>query len=193
VESQAIVAVGLAYLLGSVDFGVLVSKLRGVDIYSEGSGNPGTANVYRTMGKGAAAATMVGDVAKGVAAAALGDLWVGEAAGFAAGFAAVLGHCFPIWHGFKGGKGVATGLGAVLWLEPLLGLGLGLAWVGVVATTRLASVGSIVLVVVLVPGLALTGHRGWSLVWAALMATVITWRHLPNIRRLVGGRESKVG
>ncbi|MDH3470437.1 MAG: glycerol-3-phosphate acyltransferase [Acidimicrobiia bacterium] len=191
-EPQAIAAFVVAYLLGSLDFGVIVSKLAGVDIYSEGSGNPGTANVFRTMGKGAAAATMAGDIAKGVGAAALGDLWAGEPAGFAAGLAAVVGHCFPVWHGFKGGKGVATGLGAILWLEPLLGLGLGVGWGAIVATTRLASVGSMALVVVVVPGLALTGHRGWSLVWAALMATVIAWRHLPNIHRLVGGQESPV-
>lgn len=193
VEPQAIVAFLVAYLIGSIDFGVIVPRLLGVDIYSVGSGNPGTSNVMRSVGKGAAVATLVGDVAKGLGAAALGDLWISEAAGFAAGFAAVLGHSFPVWHRFRGGKGMATGLGAVLWLEPLLGLALALGWGGIVAITRVASVGSLALVAAWVPGLAVTGHRAWSLAWGAATAAVIVWRHAPNIRRLLEGRERTVG
>lgn len=182
-----------AYLLGSVDFGVIVPKLRGVDIYSVGSGNPGTSNVLRTMGKGAAAAVMLGDVLKGFVAAMVGDLVVGEAVGFAAGMLAVVGHCYPVWYRFKGGKGVATAGGSVFWLEPLLGIGFSVLWGGLVATTKRASIASLVLVLVYVPGMALFGHRNWSLVWAGATALLILVRHQGNIRRLLGGSEHTVG
>jgi glycerol-3-phosphate acyltransferase PlsY len=182
-----------AYLLGSVDFGVIVPRLRGVDIYSVGSGNPGTSNVLRTMGKGAAALVMLGDVMKGFVAALVGDLAGGEAVGFAAGLLAVVGHCFPVWHRFKGGKGVATAGGSVFWLEPLLGVAFTVFWGGLVAATKRASIASLLLVVVYVPGMALFGHRGWSLVWAGATALVILIRHQGNIRRLLGGSEHTVG
>ncbi len=191
-EPPAIAAFIVGYLIGSLDFGVIVTRLAGIDIYSVGSGNPGASNVLRTVGKGAAAATLAGDVAKGVAAAMIGELWVGEAAGFAAGFAAVAGHCWPLWHGFKGGKGVATAVGAVLWLEPLLGLVLIVGWAAVVAVGRIASVASLLVALVLVPALAFFGHRGWSLGWAAAMAVLVVTRHHQNIRRLLAGRERPI-
>lgn len=182
----------VGYLIGSIDFGVLVPRLFGVDIYSTGSGNPGASNVLRTMGRGAAAAVMLGDIAKGVGAAALGDLVVGEAAGFAAGFAAVLGHCFPIWHRFRGGKGVAAAAGMTLWLEPLLGVGMLAAWGLLVAVTKRASIASLVVVAAYVPLLVVFDHEGWSLVWAGLAAVLVVARHHGNIRRLLTGSERTV-
>ncbi len=140
-----VLVVVAAYLLGSVDFAVLVARAEGIDIYSVGSGNPGTANVLRTMGRGAAAMVMAGDLLKGVVAAAAGQLITGEIViGYAAGAAAVLGHCFPIWHRFKGGKGVATGAGMILWLAWPAFIVLVVVWVAVVAITRISSIASVI-------------------------------------------------
>jgi acyl phosphate:glycerol-3-phosphate acyltransferase len=188
-EITSIAVVVAGYLIGSVDFGVIVPRLRGIDIYSQGSGNPGASNVMRSMGRGAAVAVVLGDIGKGIAAAALGDLVVGEAAGFAAGAAAVVGHCWPLWHRFRGGKGVATAAGMTLWLEPLLGIGVLVGWGLLVAVTKRASVASLVVVALLVPGMAAAGHRGWSLGWAALVAVVVAMRHRQNVQRLLEGSE----
>ncbi len=187
----AVVAAG--YLIGSVDFGVIVPKLAGVDIYEMGSGNPGATNVMRNMGRAAAAAVLVGDLLKGLAAAALGDLAGTEALGFAAGLAAVVGHCFPVWYRFRGGKGVAAAGGSVIWLEPLLGAMLVAVWAVLVGVTRRASVASLALAAVFVPGLVAFGHGGWSLAWAGATAALIIIRHWGNIRRLVTGAEHTIG
>jgi glycerol-3-phosphate acyltransferase PlsY len=192
-DLPALAAAAAGYLIGSIDFGVIVPRLRGVDIYVKGSGNPGATNVLRNMGRGAAAAVLLGDLLKGLAAAAIGDLVGGEAVGFAAGFAAVVGHCFPIWYRFKGGKGVAAAGGALFWLEPLLGTILLVVWIGLVAATKRASVASLALAALYVPGLAAFGHRGWSLVWAGASALLIVLRHWGNIRRLVSGAEHTIG
>lgn len=188
-EFTSIAVVVAGYLMGSVDFGVIVPRLRGMDIYSHGSGNPGASNVMRSLGRGAAAAVVLGDIGKGVAAAALGDLAAGEAAGFAAGAAAVVGHCWPLWHRFRGGKGVAAAAGMTLWLEPVLGLGMLVLWGVLVALTRRASIASLVVVSLFVPGVVVTGHRGWSVVWAALVAVVVAGRHRHNVKRLLEGSE----
>lgn len=188
----SITAFVTAYLIGSIDFGVVVPRLRGVDIYEVGSGNPGATNVLRSMGRGTAAVVLLGDLLKGVVAAALGDLAGGDAAGFAAGFAAVVGHCYPVWHRFRGGKGVATAGGMTLWMEPFLGLILVPMWAVVTATAKKASVASLLLAVLLVPGLALFGHRGWSLVWAGLTSILVLYRHRGNMVRLLRGSEHTI-
>jgi glycerol-3-phosphate acyltransferase PlsY len=192
-DLPALGAVVAGYLIGSIDFGVIVPRLRGKDIYAMGSGNPGATNVLRNLGRAAAAAVLVGDLLKGVAAAAVGDLVGTTALGFAAGFAAVVGHCFPIWYRFRGGKGVAAAGGALFWLEPLLGLVLLAVWIGLVATTRRASIASLALAVLYVPGLVVSGHREWSLVWAGASASLIVVRHWGNIRRLISGAEHTIG
>jgi glycerol-3-phosphate acyltransferase PlsY len=180
------------YLIGSIDFGVIVPRLRGVDIFSEGSGNPGATNVLRNLGRTAAALVLVGDLCKGLAAAALGDLAGSEALGFAAGFAAVLGHCFPVWFRFRGGKGVAAAGGVVLWMEPLLGLTLLGVWAGLVWSTKKASIASLTIAALFVPGLALFDHRGWTLLWGGATAVLIVGRHWGNILRIVGGSEHTI-
>ncbi len=178
-----------AYLVGSIDFGVILPKLAGVDIYSVGSGNPGATNVLRAMGRGAAALVVFGDVAKGFCAALAGDLVGGEAVGFAAGFFAVAGHCFPLWHRFRGGRGVATTGGMTLWLEWPVAAVLLPVWVGLVSLTKRASLASLLCAVVLTPCFAAFGARGWSLVWAGAASALVLVRHLPNIRRLISGSE----
>ena len=181
--------IAFAYLLGSVDFGVHVARAKGVDIYAVGSGNPGTANVGRALGWKAAAAVLVGDFLKGVVAAGLGWLVVDATVGFAAGFAAVVGHCFPIWHRFRGGKGVATGGGAILAIAPLVGIGLAVLWAAVAKFGKISSVASLTVAVAAVPALALAGYRGWALVWIGLMMALVVFQHRANIGRLVRGEE----
>jgi glycerol-3-phosphate acyltransferase PlsY len=185
---ETALALAIAYLVGSVDFGVIVPRLMGTDIYSAGSGNPGTSNVFRTLGKKAAAVVMVGDSLKGVIGAAVGDLMVGEAVGFACAFAAVAGHVFPVWHRFRGGRGVATALGSALWLEPLWGVILAVGWGGTVALTKVASLASLSAMILFVPGYAVAGHGVASLWWAAATAALVIARHAANIKRIFTGR-----
>jgi len=135
---------------------------------------------------------MAGDALKGLAGAGIADLWVGETVGFAAAFLAVVGHVFPVFFKFKGGRGVATAIGAVLWLEPLFGLVLTALWVGIVLVLKVASIGSLTAMALYVPGFAITGHRGWSLVWAGAGAVLVVVRHTPNIRRMISGSERRV-
>ncbi len=193
VTAGAAVAFVLGYLIGSVDFAVLVARARGGDIYQMGSGNPGAANVLRNLGWRAALPVMLGDMAKGAGAAALG-LWLGgsDPAGWAAGFAAVVGHCFPVWHRFRGGKGVATAFGVALWMEPLLGLALVAIWAGLLAVTKVSSVGSLVAILALVPGLILLDAPPAALAWAGGIVVLVLARHRENIRSLTAGRENRI-
>jgi acyl phosphate:glycerol-3-phosphate acyltransferase len=181
-----------AYFIGSIDFGVLVPRLFGFDIYAHGSGNPGATNVLRSMGKKVAAVVVVGDLSKGFLAAMLGGLSVGPTVAAACAFAAVVGHCFPVWHRLRGGKGVAAAGGAAFWLEPLAGVAVLGVWLLVVGVTRRASVASLTVCVVYVPVMVAFGHRGWPLVWMSAMAVLIVGRHHANIRRLLGGSEHAI-
>ena len=189
-----------AYLIGSIDFGVIVPRVLGVDIYAVGSGNPGTSNVMRSLGKGPAALVLLGDGSKGAIAAAIGSVWAGvvsttasaEVLAFACAFAAVLGHVAPIWHRFHGGRGVATAIGAAIFLAPVFGVLLAVAWLIVTLVFKVASIASLGAMALYVPGFALSGYRGWTLVWAAGIALLVVVRHVPNIRRLADGSEETV-
>ncbi len=191
-DPGSIGAIVAGYLIGSIDFGVIMARVRGVDIYRAGSGNPGATNVLRVMGRRTAALVMVGDLIKGFLAAMVGDLVGGEVIGFVAGFAGVVGHCFPLWHRFRGGKGVATSGGMAAWLEPLVGVGLIVGWALVVAATKRASIASLVVAAAFVPALVITGHRGWSLVWGGAVSLLVVLRHHANIRRLATGSEHEI-
>ncbi len=181
-----------AYLIGSVEFAVVVARRRGVDIYGHGSGNPGTSNVLRALGKRPAAVVLLGDALKGVAATALGAVAVSDVAGFACAFAATLGHVAPVWHRFRGGRGVATAIGGVIWLEPVLGAILAVAWAGVVIVTKTASVASLGAMVLYVPLYLVAGRSGWPIVWATLTAALVVWRHQDNIKRIIARTENRV-
>ena len=197
---DVLIPLAIAYLIGSIDFGVIVPRVLGVDIYSVGSGNPGTSNVLRSLGKGPAALVLLGDGAKGAVAAAIGTVWTGAVSSFisaetlavACAFAAVVGHIAPIWYRFRGGKGVATAIGAAIYLAPIFGLILAVLWLIVTVVFKVASIASLGAMVLYVPGLALSGYRGWALVWAAAIAVLVMIRHIPNIRRLAAGSERKV-
>lgn len=189
---ETAIALAIAYLLGSIDAGVIVPRLMGVDIYQHGSGNPGASNVMRTLGKKAGAAVMLVDAAKGALAAFVGSALVSDEIGFWCALAAVVGHVFPVWHKFRGGRGVATAIGAVLYLEPWFGLVLALGWGAAVALTKTASIASLGAMAVYVPGYAAFGWRGWPLVASTLTAGLVVVRHSGNIRRLLGGSEQTV-
>ncbi len=185
------IRLAIAYILGSIDAGVLVPRLMGIDIYAHGSGNPGASNVMRTLGKKAGAAVMLVDALKGLLAAMIGA-WASYPLGFWCALIAVVGHVFPVWHGFRGGRGVATAIGGVLFLEPWFGLLLAIGWGATVVLTKTASIASLGAMALYVPGYAIFGWRGWPLVAAGLTAALVIARHSGNIRRLIGGSEQTV-
>lgn len=175
--------VGLAYLAGSIPFGLLVGRARGVDVRAIGSGNIGATNVARAAGKTAAAVTLVLDSLKGGGPAWLAACAGGPAAGAACGVAAVIGHCFPIWLRLRGGKGVATGLGVALALCPPAALAAGAAWGALYWRWRISSVGSLAAVVV---ALVIAGFVAEPPVPGALavIALLVLVRHGSNLARL---------
>lgn len=183
-------ALVVGYLIGSIDFAVWAARLKGVNIYAEGSGNPGASNVSRVIGRGAGALVLLGDLLKGVGAAAFGELVGGtELIGLAAGGLAVAGHCFPIWHRFRGGKGVATTVGVLLWVIPWLGLGLALIWATIIAATRVSSFGSLTIVTLAIPSVWLWAEEAGSAAIMAAISLLVAARHKDNIRRMLGAGE----
>jgi glycerol-3-phosphate acyltransferase PlsY len=194
----AIVALG-GYLIGSISFAVVVSRLmRLPDPRSYGSRNPGATNVLRSGSRVAAALTLIGDTGKGAAAVLLAVLLMGEPAATGvhppiAGAMAFLGHLFPVFHRFRGGKGVATAAGVLLALDPWLGAGVLATFAVILAFFRMVSLASIV-AAVFAPFWAfwLFGLRPVTPAVAA-MALLLVWRHHENIARILGGTESRLG
>jgi len=182
----------LGYLLGSIPFGLLLTRAVGTDIRSVGSGNIGATNVLRSGRKDLAAATLLLDGGKGAAAVLLARHFAGEEAAVIAGVAAFAGHLFPVWLGFRGGKGVATLLGvslAALWPAGFAAL---VVWLAGAVITRFSSVGGM-LAAVAAPVAALVLNRpDWA--WPmAVMAAVLILKHSENIARLRAGTESRIG
>ncbi|PZU82711.1 MAG: glycerol-3-phosphate acyltransferase [Shinella sp.] len=190
----ALIAVlSLGYLLGSIPFGLVLTRLAGLgDLRSIGSGNIGATNVLRTGNKKLAAATLLLDALKATAAAVIAQAVFGHNAGLLAGFAAFIGHLFPVWLGFKGGKGVATYIGTLLGVAPLMVLVFAIVWLSIAYLSRYSSLSALVATLVIPVALWILGAHEASLVTSAM--TVITyWRHKPNIERLIAGTESKIG
>lgn len=185
----ALGAVAAAYLLGTFPSAMLAGRTRGVDPTRSGSGNPGTTNVLRTAGRGAAALTLAGDVGKGVVAAAMGWALGGHGLGLACGVAAVVGHVAPVTRRFRGGKGVATAAGMVLVLYPLLALLGAVVFLAVFLAFRIVSLASMAAAVADPIAAAIAGLPGWEVVGLTVCAVVIVLRHADNIRRLVRGEE----
>lgn len=185
----------LAYLLGSLSFAVIVSRAYGLaDPRSYGSGNPGATNVLRSGNKSAAALTLIGDAAKGWLAVWLAEHFGAEPAILASvGLAAFLGHVFPLFLGFKGGKGVATAVGVLLGLHWILALAATLTWLVVAFVTRYSSLSALVAAIE-APFVAwMLSDRADIAVPVALMSLMLVWRHAANIRNLLAGKESKIG
>ena len=184
------------YLLGSLSFALLLVRWRtGTDIRKEGSGNAGATNVLRAHGKALGLAVALLDVAKGAAAVLLVRLVTADPRyAAAAGFAAILGHVFPLYSGFRGGKGVATAVGAFLVLAPLGTLACLAVFVAVVAATRYVSLGSVVAIVLLPPAAGLLSKAPRAVVVAAAAtALLVVFKHIENLKRLARGEERKFG
>ena len=182
-----------AYLLGSIPFGVLITRAAGLgDVRNIGSGNIGATNVLRTGNKGLAAATLALDALKGAAALLIANAVWGELAGLVAGFGAMLGHAFPVWLGFRGGKGVATGAGVLLAAAWWMGLTAALVWLATAALTRMSSAGSLAACAA-APLVALGAGRTDLALFAAGIAALVVIRHRGNIARLIAGNEPRIG
>jgi acyl phosphate:glycerol-3-phosphate acyltransferase len=187
-----VIAALLGYLLGSIPFGLLLTKIAGLgDIRSIGSGNIGATNVLRTGRKDLALATLLLDGGKGAVAVLIARL-VSEDLTVIAGGAAILGHQFPVWLKFKGGKGVATTLGTLIAANWMVGIGACLVWVVIALVFRYSSLAALI-AVLSAPFLAL-GLGSMPHAYLAAFAAILVWiRHKDNIRRLLSGEEPKIG
>lgn len=181
------------YLLGSIPFGLILTRMAGMgDIRAVGSGNIGATNVLRTGRKDIALLTLLLDGGK-AAAVLIAQRLFGANAGLVAGGAAFIGHCWPVWLKFKGGKGVATFFGALLAGLPMVGIGAGLAWLITAFVFRFSSLASLV-AAASAPLFALILHQSWQAVgFCFVLAAIIYWRHKENIVRLAAGKESRIG
>lgn len=188
-----LLSVVFGYLLGSIPFGLILTRAAGLgDVRKIGSGNIGATNVLRTGNKKLAAATLLLDALKATVAAVVAAHFISLEAGIAAGFAAFIGHLYPVWLKFKGGKGVATYIGVLLGLAPLMVLVFAVLWLGCAKITRYSSLSALVatLLVPVVEWFA-GDHR---IAVALAVMTVITWiKHKQNIERLLAGTESRIG
>ncbi len=188
-----ILALGCGYLAGSIPFGMIVARLfRLGDLRQIGSGNIGATNVLRTGNRPAALTTLLLDVLKGAAPVAIFLSMYGDLPAQAAGLGAFLGHCFPVWLRFRGGKGVATWFGIMLAIHPLSWAALCLTWLAAAALTRISSVGS--LAAAASGPLWLILFDRWEAVLLAIILGALVWlRHHANIRRILRGEEPRIG
>jgi len=185
-EAAVVVA---AYLLGTYPTATLVAASRGRDVMAEGSGNPGASNVYRIAGARAGGIVLGGDLVKGAAASLLGYGVGGLDLALAAGSAAVVGHCFPAPRRFRGGKGVATAAGMAIVLFPAVAAALAVLWLLVARLLNKASIASVLVLIALPIGVAVTGHDLYEVGAVAAVSALVIARHSRNIARLVRGEE----
>jgi glycerol-3-phosphate acyltransferase PlsY len=180
------------YLLGSIPFGLILTRIAGLgDIRTIGSGNIGATNVLRTGHKGIAALTLLLDGLKGTAAVLVG--WaIAEDLGIAGGAGAFLGHLFPVWLGFEGGKGVATYIGVLAALSWPVAVVFGVVWGGTAAITRISSASALAASLVTPVLLFLIADRNTAILFV-VMTAILWWRHAANIRRLLNGTEARIG
>ncbi len=188
-----IIPFAVGYLLGSIPFGLILTKLAGTgDIRSIGSGNIGATNVLRTGRRGLAAATLLGDMLKGTAAVFVVDWFDGTDAALVAGFGAVIGHVFPVWLRFKGGKGVATYVGVLIAVAWPIAAAFGVIWGAIAALTRYSSLAGLIAGAAMPP--LLWYYAGGKPALLFLVLTVLIWfMHRGNIARLLAGTEPKIG
>ena len=187
-----VLALVFGYLLGSIPFGLLLTRAAGLgDVRKIGSGNIGATNVLRTGNKGLAAATLLLDALKGTAAVLIAARF-GPDLGLWAGLGAFLGHLFPVWLGFKGGKGVATYLGVLIGVAWPVAAGFALVWIAAAAALRYSSLAALTATLLTPVAFAVMGEWPQAVVFAVLTA-LVWWRHSANIGRLIAGTESKIG
>ncbi len=195
---HTLLAAAVGYALGAIPFGLLLTQAAGLgDVRKIGSGNIGATNVLRTGHKGLAALTLLLDALKGTAAVLIGH-WVGAEGGVAilaslvAGLFAFLGHVFPVWLGFRGGKGVATYIGVLVGVDWRAAVAFCAIWLVVAFLTRYSSLSALVAALLTPVGLIATGDRPTALL-AALMSALLIYKHRANIRRLAAGEEPRIG
>ncbi|MGE0281839.1 MAG: glycerol-3-phosphate 1-O-acyltransferase PlsY [Rhizobiaceae bacterium] len=186
-------ALAFGYLLGSIPFGLLLTRAAGLgDVRSIGSGNIGATNVLRTGNKGLAAATLLLDALKGTAAVLLAGTYAGPIAALAAGLGAFLGHLYPVWLNFKGGKGVATYLGVLLGLSWKGFLLFALVWLGVAFASRYSSLAALTAAIIMPIGLHFLAGPAVAILFV-VMSVLVFYKHRANIQRLMAGTESRIG
>ncbi len=187
-----IVALALGYLLGSIPFGLILTRFAGLgDVRKIGSGNIGATNVLRTGRKGLAAATLLADALKGTVAVLIASAF-GPNTAILAALGAFLGHLFPVWLGFKGGKGVATFIGCLIALKPAAVLAFAVLWLAAAALMRYSSLSALIASAATPPVLWLMGERQMAELFVVL-AVLLWWKHRENIRRLLAGTEARIG
>ncbi len=194
----------IGYLLGSLNTSIIVGKIYGTDIRKHGSGNAGMTNTLRTLGKTAAVLVIFGDILKGVLSYIIGNviinsipasitLSISGIGGMVGGIAAIAGHNWPVYFGFKGGKGILTSFSVVMMMDWKLGLILLGVFVIIVAITRYVSLGSIIACVAFPIGAAIKGNSPIFIIFAAILSILAIARHNGNIKRLLNGTEHKIG
>jgi len=187
----------ISYLIGSIPFGFLLARLRGVDIRKQGSGNIGATNVWRNMGLLSGLLVLVLDALKGVFCVWLGCYFAGGDVQLFTALAALAGHSWPVFLRFKGGKIIATALGVFLALDPLVTGLAALVWLVVVALFRFVSLGSILAMISLPVFMLVFSRPGESpgeiVMFSVIAAGIAIFKHLPNIKRLLSGTETKIG
>ena len=179
-----------SYFIGNISPAILIGRMYGIDIKKEGSGNAGTTNVLRILGRKAAAATLVIDILKGVAAVMLGKYICGFDVGLICGVAVFCGHIWPVIFKFKGGKGVATALGVIITTAPVIGAGLLVFAVALIALSRRVSVGAVIAAFIF-PFAVFFYDRNLML-WSIILAVIVLIKHRSNIKRLLKGEEPKL-
>lgn len=191
--TEAVAAIAVGYLLGSLPFGYWAGRLRGIDLRLVGSGNTGATNAMRVLGLKVGIPVMILDIGKGVAAVVIArGLSSEDIVPVLAAAAAVAGHMYPLFLGFKGGKGVATGAGTMLALVPAIGLAAFVLWLTVSLATRYVSIGSVVTAIAY-PAMCLATGQPWPITLYALVAGLwVIWRHRTNIARLRAGTEHRI-
>lgn len=188
-----LVIITLSYLLGSIPFGVIISKYKGINLKEKGSGNIGATNVLRTVGKGAAAFTLLGDLLKGSLSVFIANNFLHEPWIAFTGIAVILGHIFPVFIRFKGGKGVATTFGVVLIYSPIVAISAILLWSVVVFIFRYSSLGAVITFLFLPAIVSILDPDKMKLYFSSFISIIIILKHKDNLLRIFKGTETKIG
>ena len=179
----------VAYMLGTFPSAQLIANARGVDITAAGSGNPGAANIGRTLGRKLGVLVFLLDGLKGAISTAVGYAFAGYAGALTLVFAAVIGHIFPVTRKFKGGKGVATAGGGMIALYPWIGLAMTVLWLLVAKVTKKASLGSLAIALGLPISQVIVGRPAGEVLAGVALFALVMWRHIPNLKRIIAGEE----
>ncbi len=179
----------VAYMLGTFPSALLIANARGVDITAAGSGNPGAANIGRTLGRKLGVLVFLLDGLKGAISTAVGYAFAGYAGALTLVFAAVIGHIFPVTRKFKGGKGVATAGGGMIALYPWIGLAMTVLWLLVAKVTKKASLGSLAIALGLPISQVIVGRPAGEVLAGVGLFALVIWRHIPNLKRIIAGEE----